>query len=194
MIESPNYKIPKPYLFNPFKHHLFHQLQKLIEIKDKNLEQFAVFEKFIGNSQMDLYVGKMNLFEIIDYAREYLGGSDLVFIKNYKQWIFKEGDGFQIVEYPDKTNWIFRYANNPKRYIHIHPGRNCPNTIRIKANTLKTIISIIFEYGFLTEMPSIEQINDARDKYLMAPPIESMEECESIQRNLILFATSALSV
>jgi hypothetical protein len=72
--------------------------------------------------------------------------------------------------------------------VHIHPGRYSPQTIRVKATTLKTAILILyFEQVADVEIVNANAINQIRKEYLNEPPIKSLSSASGLGRLVDLF-------
>lgn len=181
-------------LFNPLKHHLLFQIHSILDEQSRTIDNFLRIKKFIGTGPMDLYTGEMPVPEIMNHCKMIANTENLFNAKAYKNWLRAESadKDYRLLEFPDGSTWVFRLGKHPKRFMHIHPGRNSEKSIRIKPNTLKTIIAIIFEHGFMTEMPTIEQISNVREKYLELEPLDENENIQAIVNLLQIFATTAV--
>ena len=87
---------------------------------------------------MDMYTGRLSPGDIaleIDQLLKEKGITD----KASFQEALKE-EGYLSVTLSDEAVWILREAIG-ERYIHIHPGRHVPHTLRIKATALKTALA-----------------------------------------------------
>jgi hypothetical protein len=74
---------------------------------------------------------------------------------------------------------VLRLGEQPERYVHIHPGRYSPHTIRVKAGALKTAIALsvwmkLYNHGELT----VELLNYVRKDVLTASPVKSLTAVE----------------
>ncbi len=88
----------------------------------------------------------------------------------YKNWL-DQNNGFRELIISDSSIWTLRIIDK-ESYIHIHPSRYSDHTIRLKANTLKTVLcTYLFEEAdsFLFD-PFV--INLYRQKYLGLSPIK----------------------
>ncbi|GBD86423.1 hypothetical protein BMS3Abin03_00343 [bacterium BMS3Abin03] len=132
---------------------------------------------------MDIYLGKLSpqsiAAEIIHKLKQ--SGSDS--ISTFKSWLYDTGKDYRLLTVSDKSVWTIRLSNNSKRYVHIHPGRYSPHTVRVKALTLKTaIVSAILstkeKYFELTF------INNIRVSILNAPPLKSINASSGLGKFL----------
>lgn len=179
-----NCLVPLPINFNCWKHHtgfIKKQIESVKEIKDLNQLKFYLLK--IGESQMDLYFGSHSPVNISEQTLNYLHQKKILSFNRYQYWLSKDGKDYQLVELKDKSVWTLRLGDDAERYVHIHPGRYSPNTLRVKATTLKTVIFLLcFEQ--LGEMKSFETktINQIRKKYLNEPPIKSYSSASGLGR------------
>ena len=61
------------------------------------------------------------------------------------------------------------------RYIHLHPGRWVPNTMRVQANTLKSAVMAHAHAGLTGGDPAdLALVNEARKRYLGFLPIREL--------------------
>jgi len=89
----------------------------------------------------------------------------------------------------DKSVWTLRLGENTERHIHLHPGRHSPQTIRVKAATLKTaILCLCLVNAGQTETIETVTINEIRKKYLNEPPIKSFISASGLGRMISLLS------
>jgi hypothetical protein len=185
-----NCSVPLQVNFNCWKHHarfIKGQIESITETKHLNELKKHLLQ--IGESQMDLYYGSYSPAEV---SEQILGAIDIkkIFsLEQYKHWLIIGGKDYQLLKLKDKSIWTLRMGENPNRYIHIHPGRYSPHTIRAKATTLKTAIMILC-YNQLGEIKSIktEAVNFIRKKYLNEPPIKSFSNASGLGRIINLLS------
>ena len=137
---------------------------------------------------MDLYFGEYSPVKISEQILYYLHKKKIFSARKYQDWLSKDGKDYQLVELKDKSIWTLRLGDDVSRYVHIHPGRYSPNTVRVKATTLKTAILVLCSEN-IGEIKTIEteKINQIRKKYLNEPPIKSFSGASGISRLLDLF-------
>jgi len=180
--------VPLPINFNCWKHHagfIKKQIESIRETKD--LEELKSYLLKIGESQMDLYFGKYSSLEISEYILQALHQKKTLASEQYKNWLSKEGKNYQLVELKDKSIWTLRLADDITRYVHIHPGRYSPYTVRVKATTLKTAIFVLcFERVGKIKTIHTETVNKIRKKYLDEPPLKSFSTASGLGRLLDL--------
>jgi hypothetical protein len=183
MIES-DCKIQLPVAFNCWKHHagfIKDQIKSLRyeKLSEENLRKILLV---IGESQMDIYLGKLSPQEISDNIIIKLKTMNAYEFNNYKNWLCKEGKDYKLIKISDNSVWTLRSGNKKERYIHIHPGRYLPKTIRVKALTLKTAISVLIKYGSDVQLIDTSRVNKVRVKTLNSPPVKKVSADSAVVR------------
>lgn len=122
---------------------------------------------------MDLYLGKCTPQFISKSIIRFLETSELLNEIKYNEWLTSGGTDYKLFKVTDKSIWTLRFGVTPKRYVHVHPGRNSPNTIRVKALILKTAIFVLcWRKINKSEKIDLSIINSLRKKYLNEPPLK----------------------
>lgn len=184
-----NCNIPLPVNLNCWKHHagfIKKQIKSVVreKINDPELKKVLLV---IGESQMDIYLGKLIPTQIVKEVIGILKKNNRFKLNDFKKWLYEEGQDYKLITIRDKTVWTLRLGKGQEKYIHIHPGRYSPLTIRVKSSTLKTyILSEIFsshekEYGDLSI------INKVRAEFLDLPPLKSISSSGGLLRLRSIF-------
>jgi len=184
-----NHHILPPINFNCWKHHAGFIKKQIESVKEtKELDHLKVYLLKIGESQMDLYFGCHSPADISEQTLNYLRNKKIFSFDQYQDWLTKDRKDFQLIELKDKSIWTLRLGEEITRYVHIHPGRNSPHTIRVKATTLKTAILVLCSEK-IGEIKTFETqtINQIRKNYLNEPPIKSYSKASGLGRVLDLF-------
>lgn len=166
--------IPAPFIFNCWKHHL----QFLKNITVLQLEDIKRGLLQIGESQMDLYIGSKSPIEICNEIETQLSHEIKINLLNYLQWLGAEGKNYKIVKLNDESIWTLRFGENPVNFIHIHPGRYSPLTVRVKAHVLKVALLAI-SLNDHAEI-NIDKINTLRKEILNLPRVKFFKEDEAV--------------
>jgi hypothetical protein len=181
--------LPPPINFNCWKHHagFIKEQIKILSIKrDVILLKKHLLK--IGESQMDLYLGKLNPADISKQIIAHLKKAKILEPDKYINWLKEERGDYKLVQLSDSSIWTLRLGEDRERYVHIHPGRYSPQTIRVKATTLKTAILILyFEQVADVEIVNANAINQIRKEYLNEPPIKSLSSASGLGRLVDLF-------
>ena len=187
--------VPLPVNFNCWKHHVGFLTEQILTIKsEKEIKELRTKLLKIGESQMDLYYGKLSPTKISDHIIHSLKEKNLLSPEQYTAWLKSENKDFKLMELSDKSLWTLRLSENPDRYVHIHPGRYSPLTIRVKATTLKTIILILsFKKASKIEDVNTETVNQIRISYLNESPLKSLSKASGLIKLIDLFQLNFLN-
>ncbi len=184
MIEI-NCSIQLPLTFNCWKHHagFIKKQVKFYRGEKTSVEELQKTLFVIGESQMDLYVGELSPQKICDEIVSKLKSTGVLAFKEYKKWLFDSGNEYKLVEISDNSVWTLRLGKQEERYVHIHPGRYSPVTIRVKALTLKTAIAVLI-INYEKNIPLIDtlKINEVRKKILNSPPVKKVSSNSAVVR------------
>ncbi len=158
--------VKPPVLFNGWKHHLGYVCKVTVEFSAyTDIPAKNIFKelKAIGNSQFDLYTGKYCEAEIREKIIEHLNKNNISNKSNYFNWIESENKRFKTVAIGDGSIWTMLRGNIKSYYIHIHPARYSPHTMRVKANPWKSAIaSLIYTQMDKKKACDPEIINKSR--------------------------------
>jgi len=169
-------EVPEPIKLNCWKHHCRFIREQLSGRSERfSKDELKKILLLIGESQMDLYLGKFSPKQISSYIIKELKKMNVFQNKDYKKWLSEKEKHFGTVTLPDKSVWILRDGNEKERYIHIHPGRYSPSSIRVKALTLKSAIAVVNKFGVgLSKELFLSDVNTIRKGILNQPPLKSI--------------------
>jgi len=178
-----NCSIQLPLTFNCWKHHAGFIKKQIKFYRNEKIsgEELQKTLLVIGGSQMDLYVGKLSPQKICDEIISKLRSTKVLAFEDYKKWLFEKGNEYKLIKISDHSVWTLRLGNQEERYVHIHPGRYSPVTLRVKALTLKTAIAILIinhEKNF--QLMDTLQINEVRKKILNSPPVKKVSSNSAV--------------
>lgn len=174
--------------FHYFKHHLLSVLEWLDENTGIWNNNTNLLLKSIGNSQLDHYIGNLSPGYIKTDISSVLLSMDITDKEIYVEWLERNG-GFQEITISDGSVWTLR-AINKEAYIHIHPSRYSKNTIRIKANTLKTVICTLLFENRSNFTFNIKSINRYRETYIGLSPLRLNSNHYELQNVFSLFTNN----
>ncbi len=165
--------IPKPVLFNYWKHHQGFLINFVSNTSSDGDPSYLRSQlKKVGSSTTDLYTGDLAVDEIAGITQSLIAERKIDRESRYLQWIRQSEEEYQMLPFPDHSIWIFKIGTEEGRFVHIHPGRNVPHTIRVKANVLKTAIACCFVSLHENKNPlDIETINYARNTLIGLDPV-----------------------
>jgi hypothetical protein len=174
--------IPEPLLFNPLKHHLGYIKEYIRQFSRDDMTILKSYLQTIGDSQMDLYTGALSIdqisYQILIFINDSLLSSKSIYVKFINELI-----GYCMIAISDGSKWILREGLNSERYIHFHPARYSPNTVRIKANTLKSLIAAHIIHKNHVGLPEINQV---RSEILQLPPLKQLSQDIGISKHIRL--------
>lgn len=147
----PDYQIPEPILFNPIKHHLgfirdFVKTRCEDETGSSDLKLLKEL-KHIGTSVMDVYTGNLSIDNICKEVLGFLSERKLNDRIVYSSWTGTNMNEYRIIMLSDTSEWILKYHDSIKRFVHIFPVRGSRYSFRIKSNTLKSAVMYYIKIG-----------------------------------------------
>jgi hypothetical protein len=181
--------VPEPVLFNCWKHHydfLLAEIQKQYAFLDKELLKKLIIK--IGNSTTDLYTGSMEIPELVEFCVKRLKRLHRYRKDTYLTWLQGSPEEYQLMDFPDGSVWVLKIGTEEGRHIHIHPGRNVPHSIRVKAIILKTswLVNLYALNGNRSPM-DIDLINYVRNEILGLSPIKFVTMNHDLGKMIYLF-------
>ncbi|MCC9136863.1 hypothetical protein ACFSKU_09830 [Pontibacter silvestris] len=173
--------LPKPVLFHPLKHHLQY-IREFIEyslaITEPEIKDALVT---IGSSQLDMYLGQLMPMQISQEVMLHLQQHSLLQPEMYRQYLTDEEKAYFVITLSDATAWVLRWGLEAGRFVHLHPARYTPNTIRVKANSLKIAVATVVAAKRLPNVGvNLELVNRVRREWLELPPVKALSEDSGI--------------
>ncbi|NDV95525.1 hypothetical protein D0T84_11475 [Dysgonomonas sp. 521] len=124
--------------YHDFKHHFLSGVEWLKNNKGRWNGSIDADIKSFGASQLDYYTGELISQQIKDEIYKILKEQNLLDKNMYKLWLSLNND-YRELQLSDGSVWTLRMIEK-EEFIHIHPSRYSPHTMRVKANTLKTVL------------------------------------------------------
>lgn len=162
-------------LLNELKHHRA-SILRLAE--QATADTIARSVSVLGNSQMDVYYGWLDVPALAEEVITQLTDVPLTGEQDYRQWLAEEG-GYRKMILSDTSEWILLHGIEPGRYVHLHPARYSPHSMRVKATTLKTAVACMVCYPGNNE-PSLEELNLLRSSLLQLSPVKEAGQCHHL--------------
>jgi hypothetical protein len=165
--------VAPPLLFNGLKHHLgvirsaIGYIRKFPEAAAWGLQQLET----IGNPVTDIYLGELSVKSIVDEIEKLLTQNDIYKETNYHNWLKSLGHNYNYLELSDGSRWLFRFGEKPGRYIHFHPAKHSPLSLRVRGSTLRTAVAVSMLYNDFTQ-DCTEKVNQVRRDFLRLSPIK----------------------
>jgi len=131
----------------------------------------------LGSSQLDMYCGSLGVENVLQQAAAYLSAAGIHNTAFYKQWV---GEGFKLCTLNDGSVFTLRFIDNEKP-IHLHPARHVPNTMRIKANALKSVVCYMLG-NINSSKLDVVALNTLRKQYLQLSPLSATTGKEEIEK------------
>jgi hypothetical protein len=172
-----NEPIPHPFLLNTWKHHagwIRWRVTQAVSEGREAVEILPVEMAVVGSRLMDLYTGPFTPAAIAVTLGDQLRASGRFEYGSLRGWLEGQGE-YALLELPDGSKWTIRLGPADGRYIHLHPGRWVPNTMRVNANTLKSAVMAHAHAALVCGDPAdLAVVNEARRKYLGFLPVREL--------------------
>ncbi|MEE4286900.1 MAG: hypothetical protein V2I31_12160 [Mariniphaga sp.] len=179
-------EIPLPVTFNPHKHH-FDFLKK--QIRRWQNRPWTEVEKdllLIGNNLIDLYCGKLSVKEIGRQCLYFSRKEGLTSAEKLKNWLGQKE--FRKIKLSDNSEWVIKQGLDSGRFLHIHPAKYSPFTLRVRGTTLKTVVALkIITNTKKQNQLELELVNQVRIEKLGLSPVKDLEKGKGISQIWLLF-------
>src|SRR5262249_55860304 len=137
------WEVPHPVLLNVHKHHaefLRERITRAGRAVPGGVQPLAGELVVVGTKLMDLYHGALSPCEIGEKVVAVLAKAGRDTPDVFRAWVEAEG-GYRVTEFPEDTSrWVLRMGDEGGRFIHVHPARWSPFTVRVRANVLTTAV------------------------------------------------------
>jgi hypothetical protein len=167
--------IPIPVRFNPFKHHRNYILRLLVSASPELV--ISLLDP-VCNNYIDIYTGTMTPEAISHGVIDLLKSNQLFQLDDFTRWV-DSINGYQQIKLEDQSEWVVLKSNEDERYIHIHPARMGPFSMRFKGSTLKTIYLLKINFPKTMETLSLEDVNRVRIQIGLSP-VKKLDKSKGI--------------
>ncbi len=176
-----------PFLYQAWKHHLPFLKERLAIATYYGEHEAGIADglKKMGDSVSDLYIGRISLMDLTTAIREKLGKKELSDPKSYL-WSLGE-ERYRTLRLTDGSEWVLKYAERPDRWVHFHPARRAPLSIRVRGKTLRTAFLTCLEakrHGMLPLNTGLVEL--VRSSYMGLPPVASLDRKKGLGRIITL--------
>ncbi|MFB6318815.1 hypothetical protein [Saccharicrinis sp. FJH54] len=161
----PEYNIPRPFRYNPLKHHRINILEF---IKTASNETMKIWAELVQSNYIDIYTGILNPELICEEIMSLISEKGILTKKQFLHWV-QTPHPYKIMTLSDRSEWILRKGDDQERYIHIHPSRTGMYTLRFKGTTLLTAYKLHQKYKSAAFIPTLYQVNEARKEMNFSP-------------------------
>lgn len=179
-----------PFIFNAQKHHAGFLKNLVYEATKSGLrkaELLAIIQK-IGNSMIDIYYGALSIDAIITEIRNHLVEGDHFERDKFETYIHQAQAAYVNIVISDTSVWTLLIGNDHECYIHIHPARKSPYTLRVRALALKTALILNIYYSSTLESGDLVLlVNEVRQNFLNESPIKNISYTKNLRRVIDLF-------
>jgi hypothetical protein len=164
-----------PVLFNTFKHHAGALRARIAALAEQGPAALAAMGErlaVLGTKLMDLYTGRLTPRDISARVIEQLWEAGRLELSAFRDWIAGQ-EGYAVLSFAeDESRWVLRLGDEAGRYIHLHPGRWSPATVRVRANVLKTAFLVLTHTRIHGSDPmDRDVINEVRRDLLGLSPV-----------------------
>lgn len=178
-------QIPEPYLYQAWKHHLPFLKERLARAVVTGPEEAGVPEglKKMGDSVTDLYIGEEKVDEVLEGISEKLGKELLTAPEAYRKWL--GAAGYKNLILADGSEWVLKHAGERKHWLHFHPARRSPLSVRVRGKTLRTAFMVCLEaeqYG--VDPMSKELLDRVRTNYMGLSPVRSLDRRKGLGKTI----------
>jgi hypothetical protein len=171
--------LPHPVLLNTWKHHagwIRWRVRQAVETGQEGVDSLPHEMAVIGTRLMDLYTGERTPLAIAIEVIDNLGAANRLEYQPLAAWLNVQGD-YSLVELTDGSKWTVRLGPEQGRYLHLHPGRWVPHTLRVQANTLKSAVMAHAHAGLTGRDPGdLAVVNETRRRYLGLLPVRELAD------------------
>lgn len=169
--------IPHPVLFNTWKHHAAwarYRINRAVAGGPHGVAALPTELLVVGTRLMDVYTGTYTPAEV---GRQLLARLDHRGFADYDSlaaWLGTQNH-WATLDLPDGSVWALRLGPAGGRYVHLHPGRWSPHTVRATANTIKSAVMAVAVGRLTGRAPlSLDVVNEARTQYLGMLPVREL--------------------
>jgi hypothetical protein len=134
----------------------------------------------VCNNYIDIYTGTLPPESIGEEVIETLRSKQVLHENDFTHWVSSKS-GYRQIKLKDGSEWIVRRSDDPERYVHVHPARTGPFSVRFKGSTLKTIYMLKACSAKSQDPPSLEEVNRIRSAISFSP-IKQLEHGKGISR------------
>ncbi|HEY1191055.1 MAG TPA: hypothetical protein VGE74_25705 [Gemmata sp.] len=169
--------LPHPALLNTWKHHagwIRSRIAAAVRAGSAGVAALPAEMVVIGTRLMDLYTGPHAPAEVAEFVFAELRAQGRFAFGSLSAWLAERGE-YAMTELPDGSKWAIRLGPTNGRYIHLHPGRRAPHTMRVQANALRSAVVAHAQARLVGASPTdLGVVNEARTRYLGLLPVREL--------------------
>lgn len=177
-----------PVTFNALKHHFRFLLREIEHWKNIDWKQVEPEILLMGENLLDFYTGLLSVEDIVSECLQYFTRIKAIEKPAFTEWLFQ--CEYRKIILGDSSEWIIKLGNSSEMYIHIHPAKQSPHTLRVRASTLKTVVMLMIKNVSISAHMSenLKTVNNIRVEYLQLSPIKSLQQGKGILKLWEMFA------
>jgi hypothetical protein len=169
--------LPHPALLNTWKHHagwIRTRIAVAVSEGSAGVGRLPTEMVVVGSRLMDLYTGPHSPAEIAEFVFADLKAHDRFEFEPLQTWLSAQNE-YALTDLPDGSKWTIRLGPADGRYLHLHPGRWAPHTLRVQANTLRSAV-VAHAHALITgrSADDLAVVNEARGRYLGLLPVREL--------------------
>jgi hypothetical protein len=167
-------KIPAPVTFNPHKHHFGFLTDQIKTWRRQDWEKIQPELFFMGENLIDLYLGSLSVNQVCYECIRYFRNENVLERTAFLDWLYPRE--YRKIELADSSVWVVKKGIDPERFIHIHPAKYSPLTIRVRAATLKTVVALTTHSVSIQKeiTENLDAVNTTRRLFLQLSPVKSL--------------------
>jgi hypothetical protein len=179
-----------PVTFNPVKHHLGYIMQ---QIKEWQKMEWPAIERellLMGNNMLDLYYGSLSVSDILQECNHIFYTKRIINSLQLSEWLSPYE--YRKITLSDSSVWVVKKGTDNERFIHIHPAKYSPFSIRARATTLKTVAALKTEATGIKKdsIFNINTVNQIRTGHLNLSPVKTLVKNKGIARLWTIFSNT----
>ena len=181
-------KIQAQVTFNANKHHFQFLVNKIELWKKQDWPQVEPEILLMGENLLDFYTGTLSVGKIENDCIRYFHEKGINEKTAFLKWLYPAE--YRKIVLSDMSEWVIKTGNDTEKYIHIHPAKYSPNTTRVRATTLKTVVVLMIENAAVSTQMSenLAMVNQIRARKLKLSPIKSLQNGKGILKLWEMFA------
>lgn len=182
-------KIQAQITLNAHKHHFQFLVNKIELWKKSDWQQVEPEILLMGENLLDFYTGNLSDEKIEYECFRYFFERGINDKNAFLKWLYPAD--YRKIILSDSSEWVIKPEYDTEKYIHIHPAKYSPNTIRVRATTLKTVVALMIENAAISAQinENLAMVNHIRAKKLQLSPIKSLQNGKGILKLWKMFAT-----
>jgi hypothetical protein len=182
-----NEKIQVPITFNPHKHHFKFLLKQIETWKNQEWNQVEQELIGIGENLLDFYTGDLTLENICAECVQFFKTNNISDKISFANWLYPQE--YRKIELSDSSVWVIKEGKATEQFIHIHPAKQSVHTIRVRAVTLKTVLTLMITTDAISQQmnENLQMVNKIRTARLHLSPIKSLQHNKGILQLWELF-------